>query len=128
MILQEMLHLPMEARDRIIPWSKQQSAPMRHTKPTLPKTPKSTPRAAKDEVHPTFRRSHAFHQVHQDDRSTIYRREHRDQEQKGRHTPRSTSPKRSQLWHPKESMISLRSRSRTRRSDQHWNWTNCSST
>ena len=99
-------------------WSKQQSAPMRHTKPTLPKTPKSTPRAAKDEVHPTFRRSHAFHQVHQDDRSTIYRREHRDQEQKGRHTPRSTSPKRSQLWHPKESMISLRSRSRTRRSDQ----------
>ena len=98
--------------------SKQQSAPMRHTKPTLPKTPKSTPSAAKDEVHPTFRRSHAFHQVHQDGRSTIYRREHRDQEHKGRHTPRSTSPKSSQLWHPKESMISLRSRSRTRRSDQ----------
>ena len=91
---------------------------MRHTKPTFPKTPKSTPSAAKDEVHPTFRRSHAFHQVHQDGRSTIYRREHRDQEHKGRHTPRSTSPKRSQLWHPKESMISLRSRSRTRRSDQ----------
>ena len=98
--------------------SKQQSAPMRHTKPTLPKTPKSTPSAAKDEVHPTFRRSQAFHQVHQDGRSTIYRREHRDQEHKGRHTPRSTSPKRSQLWHPKEPMISLRSRSRTRRSDQ----------
>ena len=98
--------------------SKQQSAPRRPTKPTLPKTPKSTPSAAKDEVHPTFRRSHAFHQVHQDGRSTIYRREHRDQEHKGRHTPRSTSPKSSQLWHPKESMISLRSRSRTRRSDQ----------
>ena len=98
--------------------SKQHSAPMRHTKPTFPKTSNSTPSADKNEVHPVFRRSHTFHQVHQDGRSTIYRRDHGDQEQKGRYTPRSTSPRSSQLWHPKDSMISLRSRSRTRRSDQ----------
>ena len=93
--------------------SKQHSAPGRHATPTFPKTSNFTPNADKNKVHPVFRRSHTFHQVHQDGRSTIYRRDQGDHEHKGRYTPRSTSPS-----HPKEPMISLRSRSRTRRTDQ----------
>ena len=93
--------------------SKQHSAPERHTIPTFPKTSNFTPNSDKNKVHPIFRRSHTFHQVHQDGRSTIYRKEQGDHEPKGRYTPRSTSPS-----HPKEPMISLRSRSRTRRTDQ----------
>ena len=93
--------------------SKQRFAPERHTTPAYPKTSNFTPNPGKNKVHPIYRRAHTFHQVHQDGRSTIYKKEHGDREQKGGYTPRSTSPS-----HPKEPMISLRSRSRTRRTDQ----------
>ena len=90
--------------------SKKRHAPERHTTPTHPKTSNTAPHSGRDRVHPIYRRANTFHQVHQDGRSTIYKKELEERDHRGGYTPRSTSPS-----HPKEPPISLRSRSRTRR-------------
>ena len=89
--------------------SKKRHAPDRHTTPTQPKTSKTEPPPGRDRNHPIYRRANTFHQVHQDGRSTVYKKEPEKRDHRGGYTPRSTSPS-----HPKEPMISLRSRSRTR--------------
>ena len=89
--------------------SQKRHAPDRHTAPTIPKSSNPAPPSGRDKNHPIYRRSSTFHQVHQDGRSTVYKKEPEKRDTRGGYTPRSTSPS-----HPKESYISLRSRSRTR--------------
>ena len=88
--------------------SKKRPDPDRYS--TQQKSSSGAPHPGKDRTHPIYHKSNAFHQVHQDGRSTIYKKGPGDRESLREHTPRSTSPS-----HAKEPMISLRSRSRTRR-------------
>ena len=89
--------------------SKKRHAPDWQNTPTYPQTAHTLPASGRERNHPVFRRSNTFHRVHQDDRSTVYKKEAEKRDNPRGFTPRSTSPS-----HPKETMISLKSRSRTR--------------
>ena len=89
--------------------SKKRHAPDWHNTPSYPQTAHTLPASGRERNHPVFRRSNTFHRVHQDDRSTVYKKEPEKRDNQRGFTPRSTSPS-----HPKETMISLKSRSRTR--------------
>ena len=94
--------------------SQKRHAPDRHSTPTNPKSSNPEPPSGRDKNHPIYRRSSTFHHVHQDCRSTVYKKEPGKRDNRGGYTPRSTSPS-----HPKESHISLKSRSRTRGTSSH---------
>ena len=94
--------------------SKKRHAPDRHTTPTHPQTTHTEPAPGRDRNHPIFRRANTFQQVRQDGRSTVYKKESEKYDNRGGYTLRSTSPS-----HPKEPMISLKSRSRTRGPSSH---------
>ena len=89
--------------------SKKRHIPDWQNTPTYPQTTHTLPASGRERNHPVFRRSNTFHRVHQDDRSTVYKKEPEKRDNQRGFTPRSTSPS-----HPKETMISLKSRSRTR--------------
>ena len=89
--------------------SKKRHVPDWQNTPTYPQTTHTLPASGRERNHPVFRRSNTFHRVHQDDRSTVYKKEPEKRDNQRGFTPRSTSPS-----HPKETMISLKSRSRTR--------------
>ncbi len=55
--------------------SQKRHAPDRHTTPTNPKSSNPEPPSGRDKNHPIYRRSSTFHQVHQDGRSTVYKKE-----------------------------------------------------
>ena len=66
--------------------SQKRHAPDRHTTPTNPKSSNPEPLSGRDKNHPIYRRSSTFHQVHQDSRSTVYKKEPGKRDNRRLHT------------------------------------------
>ena len=67
--------------------SKKRHAPDRHTTPTYPQSTHAEPAPGRDRHHPIFRRANTFQQVHQDDKSTVYKKESERRDTRGSYPP-----------------------------------------